>query len=294
MNFEIFIFDLDGTIIDSEKQHYQAYNLQLKKKLSFDEYCTIFHSKDKSNFCKINNIDKSQKEKDFKKIYSENPKYIKGFENFFKELILQGKTICIVTKSSKDRCNFIKSLHPLLNNVDIWITSDDVKRGKPHPESYIKALNKFINIHDLKKIIIFEDSYTGFLCLEHIYNVNKIFLVNKDYTYYDKISENNICINNYEDILNINKTLIMEKNKLTDFSFLSNKYNQSFNLVFKYSKFLIPIILPLLINKNIFILGVGKSGIIAKKCVSTWNSLGLSAFYNDVTELFHGDFENKR
>ena len=33
LKYEIFIFDLDGTIIDSEKQHYQAYNLQLKNKL---------------------------------------------------------------------------------------------------------------------------------------------------------------------------------------------------------------------------------------------------------------------
>lgn len=290
MNFEIFIFDLDGTVIDSEKQHFQAYNLQLENKLSFDEYCKIFHSKNKSNFCKMHNIDKAQKETDFRKFYSENPKYIEGFESFFKQLIIHGKTTCIVTNSSKDRCNFIRSLHPLLNNVDIWITSDDVKRGKPHPESYIKVLNNFIHIHDLNKIVIFEDSYTGFLCLEHIHTVNKYFIVNKHYTYYDIISENNVCFKNYEDILNSVESFNVHNNKLSDFSSIFSKYNQSFNLVYKYSKFLIPIILPLLINKNIFILGVGKSGLIAKKCVSTWNSLGISAYNNDVTDLFHGDF----
>ena len=287
---EIFIFDLDGTIIDSERQHYEAYNLQLENKLSFQEYCNIFHSKDKSNFCKINNINKPKKEEDFKKFYSQNPKYIDGFESFFKELILHGKTICVVTNSSKDRCNFICSLHPLLNNVDVWITSDDIKRCKPDPESYIKAINKFIHIQDLKKIVIFEDSYTGFLSLENIYHVNKYFIVNKDYTYYNKISENNICFKNYQDILNNEYNFIEKNNKLSNFSSIFNKYNQSFNLVYKYSEFLISIILPLLIKKNIFILGVGKSGMIAQKCVSTWNSLGIPAYTNNVTDLFHGDF----
>ena len=135
----------------------------------------------------------------------------------------------------------------------MWITSDDVKRGKPHPESYIKALNKFIHIHNLNKIVIFEDSYTGFLCLEHIYNVNKFFIMNEDYIYYYKISENNICFKNYEDILNNIKTFNVKNNKLSDFSCIFTKYNQSFHSIYKYSEFLIPIILPLLINKNIFI-----------------------------------------
>ena len=291
MNYEIYIFDLDGTIIDSERQHYQAYNMQLQNKISFDKYCSIFHNVEKSKFCKMNNIDKSRKEKDFKKLYSLNPKYIKGFERFFKQLILHGKTICVVTKSSKDRCNFIKFLHPILNNVDIWITSDDVKRGKPHPESYIKALNKFIHIHDLNKIVIFEDSYTGFLCLEHIYNVNKYFIMDKDYVYYDKISKDNTCFKNYEFILN-NNILSNTKNntKLSDFAKIFTKYNHALNLVYKYSKFLIPIIIPLILNKKIFILGVGKSGLIAHKCVSTWNSLGINAYTNSITNLFHGDF----
>jgi HAD superfamily hydrolase (TIGR01509 family) len=290
LEYEIFLFDLDGTIIDSEHEHYQSYNKQLKKKISFDEYCKIFHSWDKCNFCNLNNIDKSQKENDFKKIYSQNPKYIKGFEVFFRELILHGKTICVVTNSSKDRCNFIKSLHPLLNNVDIWVTSDDVKIGKPHPESYIKALNKFIHIHDLTKIVVFEDSYAGFLSLENIYNIDKYFVVDKKYTYYTKISENNICFENYENILNNEKPLISKINKLNDFSYIFNKYNESFDLVYKYSQFLIPLIIPLLINKNIFILGVGKSGLIARKCVSTWNSMGINAYTNNVNDLFHGDF----
>ena len=33
MKFDVFIFDLDGTIIDSEKQHCDAYNIQLKENL---------------------------------------------------------------------------------------------------------------------------------------------------------------------------------------------------------------------------------------------------------------------
>ena len=49
-NYDVFIFDLDGTIIDSEFYHYQAYNNQLDQKLEFEEYCKIFHSKKKKKF----------------------------------------------------------------------------------------------------------------------------------------------------------------------------------------------------------------------------------------------------
>ena len=41
---------------------------------------------------------------------------------------------------------------------------------------------------------------------------------------------------------------------------------------------------------NIFLIGVGKSGLVCQKCVSTWRSLGIKCHYLDVISLFHGDF----
>ena len=45
------------------------------------------------------------------------------------------------------------------------------------------------------------------------------------------------------------------------------------------------------INKtNIYFLGVGKSGNVCHKIVSTWSSLGLNVLTNNIEELFHGEF----
>jgi len=168
-DYDIYIFDLDGTIIDSEKIHYQSYNNQLNNSLSFKSYCDIFHTNKKEEFIKENKIDIVKKEQDFKELYELNGKLIDGFEVFFKSLINSGKITCIVTNSNKKRCEFIKSLHPILNYIDLWITKDDIKYIKPNPEGYIKAIQYLtIDNNKLEKIVIFEDSYIG---LESIKNI---------------------------------------------------------------------------------------------------------------------------
>ena len=113
-NYKLYIFDLDGTIIDSEYSHYEAYNLQLINKISFGEYENIFHDEcKKKNFLIENNICKIKKESDFINIYNNNAKLIDGFEIFFNELIERGKDIIIITNSSIERMTYILSKHTL-------------------------------------------------------------------------------------------------------------------------------------------------------------------------------------
>ena len=60
--FKCYVFDLDGTIIDSEPCHYQAYKNQCPD-LSYIEYQRIFHNEElKKTYTKDNNIDIVKKE----------------------------------------------------------------------------------------------------------------------------------------------------------------------------------------------------------------------------------------
>jgi len=43
------------------------------------------------------------------------------------------------------------------------------------------------------------------------------------------------------------------------------------------------------INTTIYITGIGKSSHIAKKCVSTWQSLNIQTHYILIQDIFHGD-----
>ncbi len=284
-NYDIFIFDLDGTIIDSEIIHYQAYNNQLNNQLSYQSYCDIFHTNKKEDFIKANNIDIIKKEKDFKELYKSNAKLIDGFEVFLNSLINTGKITCIVTNSNKERCEFIKTLHPILNYIDLWITKDDVINVKPNPEGYIKAIQQFANSNELEKIIIFEDSYIG---LESIINIPYVFKVFMNTNNYD-ITHNYLTYKNYNNILNDNNNNNNNNNN-DSYDNIFKKYENAFKLLKTHSKKYICSIIPLIINKTIFIAGIGKSGLIAKKCISTWNSMGITAYFINVNDLQHGDY----
>lgn len=284
LDFKLYVFDLDGTIINSEFYHYSAYKKQANF-LSYNEYQRIFHnSVSKKEFIKKYKICKKQKEKDFKELYKKNYSYVEGFLLFLNKLILEHKEICIVTHSSKDRCNFIKSLHPELVNIKYWITKDDVRISKPNNEGFLTALSNF-NI-PLKNIIIFEDSYTGFQAIQNI-NVSKIFIGGNDYFYKNEINYifsenyNNLYINEYN-----SKNIVNLKNKF-------NLYNNQ--IINNTDKIInnISILSSYLKNKkinNIYFIGVGKSSLIVKKTVSSWRSIGISVSTLNAEDLYHGEF----
>ena len=97
LDFSVFVFDLDGVIINSEFIHYQCYKKSFKEiinyNLEWNEYCQIHHSIS-------TNFEEKYPEK-YKEIYNKktelyknNIEYIElvsGFFDFFNLLIKQGK-----------------------------------------------------------------------------------------------------------------------------------------------------------------------------------------------------------
>ena len=70
--YKQFIFDLDGTIINSEYYHYLSYKKQVHN-LTYKTYQDIFHNNKKKNeFIKDNNIEKKKKDVDFNVLYKKN------------------------------------------------------------------------------------------------------------------------------------------------------------------------------------------------------------------------------
>jgi arabinose-5-phosphate isomerase len=74
------------------------------------------------------------------------------------------------------------------------------------------------------------------------------------------------------------------KEKLNIYNEELNKYVNSISIpITKCLDILLPI------QGSIFITGIGKSAHIAKKCVATWQSLGIQAHYILIQDIFHGD-----
>jgi len=311
--FDLFIFDFDGTIMNTEKLHCKAWNNVLKEykstfQMNLLYYFKYFHSLDKKlakDFLKItyNILDfekayvlKQEKYKEL--IKTENIEFIPGIENFIELIIKNNKKFIIVSNTSNDFMEIYKKKYPILEKADKIYTKELFRNKKPNPECYLKVINDYQNL----KMIGFEDSLIG---LESLYQVNRIkpmFINDQKYYYWDYIVEkyeNIISIDNY-DIEILNKKLfdnLESIDYLYSLSFINNLLNNNIEQLKKNIKNMKEIIyqISILLNNisstnQIYLSGMGKSGYVCKKSASTWQSLGIKCAYLDLPNLPHGDF----
>jgi D-arabinose 5-phosphate isomerase GutQ/beta-phosphoglucomutase-like phosphatase (HAD superfamily)/GTP:adenosylcobinamide-phosphate guanylyltransferase len=298
-SYDLFLFDLDGTIINTEELHCLAYNtafhiLNIPLELDYKTYCKYAHHDENS----LENVISSISDISYEKIYeikrekyreliNTNLNFISGADIFLEQLLENNKNVCIVTNTDSLTINILKTKLPLLNKIQHYFTGSDCINRKPSPELYLKAINKFCP----KNPIGFEDSYKGFMALNKT-SITSVF-VGSDYYYLNKIKPENVI----QDYNNINWSQIKTKsnnfNNYVDISI--NRYENAISLCKNNFSYILQQIIPLLKhnnsqNSNIYLTGIGKCGHICKKSVSTWQSVGISCHYINIPDLFHGDF----
>ena len=217
---DIFIFDFDGIIINSEPIHNLCWNKVLKKYNIFCDYytyCKIFHVKEKDgikyNLKYIYNIDNFDTLCDEKnKLYHDyvlnnDIHLIDGIHKFLQILNKYNKKIIIATNTNKNNVEYI--FNKYMNNIEIFdiFSREMIKNKKPSPDIYNMIAQKY-GID--KKYMIFEDSLSGIAAsIQSILNTSRIFFLNKiDYYHYnDIISNYNVHHILKYDIDKINKIL---------------------------------------------------------------------------------------
>ena len=180
----IYIFDLDWVILDIEDINYSSYKNAIglsfpgKKFLSFDEYKSLLQWKRFDEIIKtfqqkyqlflndreINTI----KEKVFiykKKLLLKTPlfpkikKWIIQFLNTLKRMKYK---IWLATSTIRFFTEIILWKLDIKDMFDIILTSENVKKGKPNPEIYLKAFHGLSEgKSDKYNWIVFEDSISG-------------------------------------------------------------------------------------------------------------------------------------
>ena len=163
--YKAILFDMDGVIVDSMPYHFISWFETLKEYgvtvSAFDIYekegekCEIcakrFFKRDKIKYdTKI--IEEVLKLRD--KLYK---KYFKvhlfpNIEQIFTKLKKKGFLLAIVTGSSREK---VKSMLPkkILSKFDVIVSADMIKRGKPHPDSYLTAA-KQLNLKPGQCIVV--------------------------------------------------------------------------------------------------------------------------------------------
>ncbi len=182
-NYQLFLFDFDGILVNTEELHQEAYVQMCKgrgEQLTWDfpRYCMAAHFESTglrdqiyAEFPPLFN-----KEPDWAVLYKEKKD---AYKNLLKSgavqlmpgvekllLALQAANIkrCVVTHSPEEHVNLIREQNPLLNSIPKWFTREDYSHAKPHPECYLKAISELGEQGD--HIIGFEDTPRGLKALQ--------------------------------------------------------------------------------------------------------------------------------
>jgi len=180
--YDLFLFDFDGLLVNTEELHFGAYR----------QMCALRGFKlnwDMRQFFRAAQFDAEGLKKaiyaQFPELFRQEPnwgvlyaekkmhyqallhtgdlKMMPGAEKLLQQLAKAGIRRCVVTNSPRVQVEAIGQRLPILHTIPVWITREDYKEPKPHPESYQTAIAKLARPGD--RIIGFEDSTRGLKAL---------------------------------------------------------------------------------------------------------------------------------
>lgn len=170
-NIKACIFDLDGTLTDSmglwegvDEEYFAMHNLTLPPDyqklidgMSIVEIAVL--TKEKYGFKETieEMIDQWNKMAYHKYAYEIKAK--PGAMDFISKCKEKGIKIGVATSNSVLLYNAVANNLKFAESVEVVVTGEDVEKGKPNPESYLKVAKK-LNV-DPKDCLVFEDLAVG-------------------------------------------------------------------------------------------------------------------------------------
>ena len=152
--FTAVIFDMDGVITNTMPYHFDAW-LEALSSVGIKVNCyDVYLREGQDGLSTIKELFKKQKQKLDLKLAKEillkkenlfktsvRVRFIKGARPFLRYLKKRGFRLALVTGTSRHEVKRIIQ-KKLLDIFDISVTGDEVKKGKPNPEPFLKALKK--------------------------------------------------------------------------------------------------------------------------------------------------------
>jgi len=181
-DFQLFMFDFDGLLVNTEEIHYLAYKRMCEGRgvtldWDFNTYCSVAHYSADGL--------RDQIYAQYPQLYAEEPSWTvlyaekkQAIIDLFNEgavhpmpgvvellTALQEASIprCVVTHSADEIVSIIRRKNPILNTIPHWITREHYTNPKPNPECYIKAIDMLAKPED--RVVGFEDSPRGMRAL---------------------------------------------------------------------------------------------------------------------------------
>lgn len=172
------IFDLDGILVDTKPLHFEALNCSLGNKyaLSWDEHLKIYDGLPTRRKLELLTKNKGlptdlydkvwlDKQQNTKNLLNKTIGFNRSLVNLFCELRVKQYKLFVATNSIKETTKIMLDNIGVLPLLDGYLTNEDVKSPKPHPEIYIRTILESGFLPN--ECLILEDSIHGVLAAQN-------------------------------------------------------------------------------------------------------------------------------
>ena len=172
MRIKAVLFDMDGTIADTEPFHIKAIQEILKEDLNLevsddelDEYIGLIYPEKLKEIFKKRNIQENIGElsnrigKRYIKLVEKRINFTPGAENLLKLLKKNDFLIGLISSSQRKSMNSITKVTNSKKYFNVTVAGNEVEKRKPDPECYLKA-EKELNVKP-EECVVVEDSVPG-------------------------------------------------------------------------------------------------------------------------------------
>jgi HAD superfamily hydrolase (TIGR01509 family) len=167
---KLIIFDLDGILVSSKNIHFEALNKALQDfhetPIPYNDHINTFDgkpTKEKLLLLKIpeekHNIINHKKQLYTMSLLESSIKEDPELIDLFQKLKKENFILHVASNSIKKTIEIVLVKLGIIKYVDFYISNEDVKISKPHPEMYLRCMLQ-AGIGP-KETIIIEDSYVG-------------------------------------------------------------------------------------------------------------------------------------